>query len=60
MAMNLEELTAEQAEEWRAVVSTMPVGWFGRESYLLLASLALTTVWVPSRPPGGRQIEGGG
>ena len=26
MAMNLEELTAEQAEEWRAVASTMPVG----------------------------------
>jgi hypothetical protein len=33
-----DDLTAEQAEEWRATVSTMPVGWFGRETYPLLAS----------------------
>ena len=32
------ELTPEQSEEWRAVASTMPSGWFGRESYPLLAS----------------------
>jgi len=31
------DLTAEQAEEWRAVVARMPVDWFGRETHQLLA-----------------------
>jgi hypothetical protein len=29
-------LTAEQAEEWRAVVARMPADWFGREHFPLL------------------------
>ena len=33
-----EDFTAEQAEIWRATVATMPVGWFGRETYQILAS----------------------
>jgi hypothetical protein len=32
-----EELTAEQAEEWRAIVSRLPVEWFQREGHALLA-----------------------
>jgi hypothetical protein len=30
------ELTAEQADEWRAVVARMPADWFTRETYPLL------------------------
>ncbi len=33
-----DELTPEQAEEWRAVVSRMPVDWFGREIWPLLCA----------------------
>ncbi len=33
-----DELTPEQAEEWRAVVARMPVDWFGRELHPLLAA----------------------
>ena len=33
-----EELTPEQAEEWRAVVTRMPVEWFGREIWPLLCA----------------------
>lgn len=33
-----EELTAEQAQEWRAVVGTMPADWFTRETHGLLAT----------------------
>jgi len=32
------ELTAEQAEEWRAVVKRMPADWFPRETHGLLVS----------------------
>ena len=32
------DLTDEQSEEWRAVVSVMPVDWFGRETYPLLTA----------------------
>ena len=31
-----DELTPEQADEWRAVVGRMPVDWFGREIFPLL------------------------
>ena len=34
-----EELTVEQAEEWRAIVGRMPADWFSREHYPLLAAL---------------------
>jgi hypothetical protein len=30
------ELTAEQSEEWRAIVSRMPPDWFTRERFALL------------------------
>lgn len=33
-----DELTAEQAEEWRAVVNRLPAEWFPRETWPLLAS----------------------
>lgn len=33
-----DELTAEQAEEWRAVVSRLPADWFPRETHGMLAS----------------------
>ncbi len=33
-----DELTQEQAEEWRAVVTRMPVDWFGREIWPLLCA----------------------
>ena len=33
-----EELTPEQAAEWRAVVTRMPVAWFPREIWPLLCS----------------------
>jgi hypothetical protein len=33
-----EELTEEQAVEWRAVVGTMPADWFTRESHGLLTN----------------------
>ncbi len=33
-----DELTPEQAEEWRAVVDRMPVDWFGREIWPLLCA----------------------
>src|SRR5688572_6717608 len=33
------ELTAEQGEEWRAIVSRMPANWFTRETHPLLADL---------------------
>src|SRR5690606_36227062 len=32
-----EELTAEQAEEWRAVVNRLPADWFPRETHGMLA-----------------------
>ncbi len=32
-----DELTAEQAEEWRAVVGRLPADWFSREHHALLA-----------------------
>jgi hypothetical protein len=32
-----EDLTEEQASEWRAVVSRMPPDWFTREHFALLA-----------------------
>lgn len=32
-----EDLTPDQAEEWRAVVAAMPGDWFGRESLAMLA-----------------------
>ena len=32
-----EELTDEQAHEWRAVVNGLPADWFGRETYAMLA-----------------------
>lgn len=31
------ELTAEQADEWRAVVDRMPADWFPRETHAMLA-----------------------
>ena len=33
-----DELTQEQAEEWCAVVTRMPVDWFGREIWPLLCA----------------------
>ena len=33
-----DELTPEQADEWRAVVARMPVNWFGREIHPLLCA----------------------
>lgn len=33
-----EDLTSEHAEEWRAVVSRMPAGWFTRETHQVLAT----------------------
>jgi hypothetical protein len=33
-----DELTEEQAVEWRAVVGTMPADWFTRETFGLLAT----------------------
>ncbi len=33
-----DELTPEQAEEWRAVVDRMPVDWFRREIWPLLCA----------------------
>lgn len=33
-----EDLTAVQAEEWRAVVGRMPASWFKREHYGMLAA----------------------
>jgi Phage terminase, small subunit len=33
-----EDLTAAQAEEWRAVVGRMPLGWFTRETHQVLAT----------------------
>ena len=33
-----DELTPEQADEWRAVVARMPVDWFGREIHPLLCA----------------------
>ena len=33
-----EDLTEEQASEWRAVVSRMPADWFCREHFAMLAS----------------------
>ena len=35
----LEELTNEQAQEWRAIVARMPADWFMQESWPLLANL---------------------
>jgi hypothetical protein len=32
-----DELTAEQADEWRAVVNRLPGSWFPRETHQLLA-----------------------
>ena len=32
-----QELTADQAHEWRAVVNRMPADWFGEETHALLA-----------------------
>lgn len=32
------DLTAEQAEEWRAVVGRMPASWFKREHYGMLSA----------------------
>ena len=34
-----DELTAEQAEEWRVIVGRMPADWFTRETYPLLVDL---------------------
>ena len=34
----LKDLTAAQAEEWRAVVGRMPLGWFPRECHQVLAT----------------------
>jgi hypothetical protein len=34
----LEELTDEQAVEWRAVVNRMPAEWFPRETHAMLAA----------------------
>jgi phage terminase small subunit len=33
-----EDLSSEQAEEWRAVVARMPAGWFTRETHQVLAT----------------------
>lgn len=33
-----EELTEEQAEEWRAIVNRLPADWFPRETHPLLAA----------------------
>ena len=35
----LDELTDEQAAEWRAVVGRMPSDWFARETYPFLGPL---------------------
>src|SRR3954452_5253046 len=32
------DLSPEQASEWKAIVTSMPNGWFGRESYGLLVA----------------------
>jgi hypothetical protein len=32
-----DELTDEQASEWKAIVSRMPADWFGRETHGMLA-----------------------
>lgn len=34
-----EELTTEQAQEWRAIVARMPADWFLQESWPMLANL---------------------
>jgi len=34
-----QELTADQAAEWKAIVARMPAGWFARETWPLLVQL---------------------
>jgi hypothetical protein len=38
------ELTKEQAEEWRGIVSTKPVEWFSRDSQAILCELCRNIV----------------
>ena len=38
------DLTAEQAEEWQAIVARCPVDWFPRETYPLLAQYCRSAV----------------
>jgi hypothetical protein len=38
------ELTAEQGDEWRAVVAAMPADWFPRETHALLVQYCRHTV----------------
>lgn len=41
-----DELTEDQATEWRAIVARMPAGWFPRETHPLLAQYCRHTVSV--------------
>ena len=40
-----EDLTEEQAAEWRAVVARMPADWFHRETHGLLAQYVRHGSW---------------